>query len=249
MSTSSVAQTVVLISGANAGIGFAATRRLSAEHNHSVVIGSRSPAAAEEAAASIKSDSATADVSSLHLGLESDFSVTSMKEAMSSRNGRLDDLINNAGTLLDLADPKLPTREFFTQTFLTNVIGTTCLTEACLPLLRKSSLPRVVFVSSNMGNLKEALNDKMPFFDWDIQAYDSSKAELNMLALNYKSLLSDGGGLVHVVCPGLVNTKLSGKHPDGDSPEVGATRIVELATAGAGGVNGTFSDKKSEVAW
>jgi NAD(P)-dependent dehydrogenase (short-subunit alcohol dehydrogenase family) len=50
-----------------------------------------------------------------------------------------------------------------------------------------------------MGSLQEGLNTKMPFFNVDIKAYDSSKAAVNMLALNYKRLLADKGGLVNAV--------------------------------------------------
>jgi NAD(P)-dependent dehydrogenase (short-subunit alcohol dehydrogenase family) len=54
--------------------------------------------------------------------------------------------------------------------------------------------------------------------------------------------------MVNAVCPGLVRTKLV-KHLIGDAPEVGAERIVELATSGKGGPTATFSDRHGVVPW
>jgi NAD(P)-dependent dehydrogenase (short-subunit alcohol dehydrogenase family) len=251
MAAASTPKTIVLITGANQGIGLATARKLATEPNYHVIIGSRNVGAGIEAAKLISSENQLADVSSLQLDLNSDASIIAAVQAISATHGRLDVLINNAGVLLDLdtSVPGLSTRELFTQTFFTNVIGTACLTEACLPLLRKSNLPKVIFVSSRMGSLQEGLNTKMPFFDVDIKAYDSSKAAVNMLALNYKRLLADKGGLVNAVCPKLISTKLTSMHPDGAPPEVGAQRIVELATDREGGVNGTFSDQDGVIPW
>lgn len=157
-------------------------------------------------------------------------------------------LVNNAGILLDTTRT-LPTRELFTQTLMTNVVGTACLTEACLSLLRKSELPRLVFVSSRMGSLSVATDNSMPFYSVDYKAYDSSKAALNILALNYARILEEDGALVNVSCPGLVQTKLTRYHPIGSSTEMGAQRIVELATTVKGGPTATFSDRTGDIPW
>jgi NAD(P)-dependent dehydrogenase (short-subunit alcohol dehydrogenase family) len=86
----------------------------------------------------------------------------------------------------------------------TNVIGTAVLTEALLPLLRKSSHPRLIFVSSRMGSLHQATVKDTPFYPIDYKAYDASKAAVNMLVLNYARILEDVGGKVNAVCPQLV---------------------------------------------
>ena len=170
--------------------------------------------------------------------------------------GVLDLLVNNAGILIDYvpgkfgADHKaLPTRELFDQTFSTNVVGVACLTDACLPLLRKAEVPRVVFVSSRMGSLSEATNKSPPFYSIDYKAYDCSKAAVNMLALNYARILDGDGGMVNAVCPGLVKTKLTNYTQWGTSTEMGAQRIIELATASKGGLTAKFSDRNGEIPW
>ena len=72
-----------------------------------------------------------------------------------------------------------------------------------------------------------------------------------MVAINYARILEGEGkgGLVNVACPGLVQTKLSGNHPMGTSTELGAQRIVELATLEEGGLTMTFSDRDGGIPW
>ncbi|KAF2846069.1 NAD(P)-binding protein [Plenodomus tracheiphilus IPT5] len=239
--------TVALVSGANQGIGLAAATRLAKEHGYHVVVGSRNADAGAKVAASLQESGYKA--SSVQLDLSSEESISAAVKMIEETFGRLDVLVNNAGILIDGFIEGQSTRDLFNQTFGTNVIGTACLTEALLPLLRKSSLPRVVFVSSRMSSLAEATNKEMPFFHWDFKAYDASKAAVNMLALNYARMLEDAGALVNVACPGLVSTSLNNHNPEGATPEEGAQRIVELATLGKTGPTATFSDKDGSIPW
>ena len=248
-----VKKTVALISGANCGIGLAVATQLTKDHGYHVIIGSRKAAAGEEVVAALVADGYSA--SSVQLDISSDESIAAATSWIEREFGVLDVLINNAGILLDYvpgaieAHKGLSTRELFTQTCSTNLIGAACLTEACLPLLRKSALPRLLFVSSRMGSLSEATNKSTSFYSMDYKAYDCSKAALNMLALNYARILDDDGGMVNAVCPGLVKTKLTNNHPWGSSTELGAQRIVELATASKGGPTAEFSDRDGSVPW
>ena len=251
--TMPVRKTVALISGANTGIGLAVATQLAKDHGYHVIVGSRKVAAGEEAVTALRADGYSA--SCVQLDVSSDESIAAATSWIEREFGVLDVLINNAGILLDHvpgvieAHKDLSVRELFSQTFSTNVIGVACLTEACLPLLRKSEVPRLVFVSSRMGSLSEATNKSTSFYSMDYKAYDSSKAALNMLALNYARILDDDGAMVNAVCPGLVKTKLTNNHPWGSSTELGAQRIVELATASKGGPTATFSDREGSVPW
>lgn len=239
-------KTIALISGANTGIGLAVATQLARDHGYHVIIGSRNEAAGDEAATALVADGLTA--SSVQLDLSSDESITAAVSWIEKEFGVLDVLINNAGILID-HDKSLSTRELFTQTFNTNVIGTACLTEACLPLLRKSNFARLVFVSSRMGSLSLSTDKETLYYNIDYKSYDSSKAAVNMLALNYARILDDAGALVNVACPGLVKTKLTGNHPLGTSTDAGAQRIVQLATLEKGGPTATFSDIQGGIPW
>jgi NAD(P)-dependent dehydrogenase (short-subunit alcohol dehydrogenase family) len=250
---STTKRTIALISGANQGIGLAVAIQLAKEHGYHVIIGSRNSAAGQEAASALVAEGHSA--SAVQLDINSDESIAAAVSSIEKEFGVLDVLINNAGILIDYvpgftdAYKSLSTRDLFTQTFSTNVIGTACLTEACLPLLKKAELPRLIFVSSRMGSISEATNKESGFYAMDYKSYDSSKAALNMLALNYARILEEDGALVNVACPGLVKTKLTNHHEWGSTPELGAQRIVELATAGKGSAVATFSDRNGVVPW
>ncbi|RVX70530.1 hypothetical protein B0A52_05181 [Exophiala mesophila] len=244
---------IAFISGGNTGIGLAVATQLARDHKYHVIIGSRNETAGQKAADALVALGYSA--SSVQLDLASDDSIAAAASYVESRHGVLDVLINNAGILIDYVPgilekyKELSTRELFTQTLSTNVVGAACLTEALLPLLLKSTLPRIVFVSSRMGSLAEATNKSTAFYAIDYKAYDCSKAALNMLTLNYARILEDKGGMVNAACPGLVKTNLTNHHPWGASTEEGAQRIVELATESKGGPTATFSDRAGLIPW
>lgn len=240
--------TITLVTGANQGIGFATASKLAKTHDHHVIIGSRNAKAGAEAAAQIRADGGSA--SSVQLDLTSDTSIAAAVKTIETSHGRIDVLINNAGILIDGKNPEQSTRALFTETLNTNVIGTAVLTEALVPLLRKSAHPRLVFVSSRMGSLHQATVKNTIFYATDYKAYDASKAALNMLALNYARILEDVDAKVNVVCPRLVKTNLTGWTDYGSSPEQGAERVVEMATLKKGdAVTATFSDRDGSIAW
>lgn len=243
---------VVLISGANAGIGLAVANQIAKEHGYHVIIGSRRAAEGEKVAESLEAEGFSA--SSVQLDLTSDESIEAAVAQIEKEFGVLDVLINNAGILLDdtpgLENNKgLSIRQLFDQTYSTNVSGTAVVTEASIPLLRKVSVPRVVFVSSHMASFALALDKTTPWYAIDYKSYDASKAALNMLALNYARNLADVDAQVNVVSPGLVKTKLTNDHPYGTSTDEGAKRIVQVATSGKGGPTATFSEINGPIAW
>ncbi len=246
-------KTTAFISGANTGIGLAVATQLAKDHGYHVIIGSRKAAAGEEAATTLVAAGHSA--SSVQLDVSSDESIAAAASWVEREFGVLDVLINNAGVLLDYvpgvleANKGLSTRELFTKTFSTNLIGVACLTEACLPLLRRSEVPRVIFVTSRMGSLAVTTDKSTPFYATDYKAYDCSKAALNMLMLNYARILEEDGAMVNAVCPGLVKTNLTNHTQWGSSTELGAQRIVELATATKGGPTATLSDREGSVPW
>ena len=241
-------KTIAFISGANQGIGAATAIRLAKEHNFHVIIGSRNIENGQNVATQLISEGFSAD--SVQLDLESDDSIDTATTYLTETYGHLDVLINNAAIFLE---PKgLPIRQLFNDTFATNVTGTACLTKSLLSLLRQSAQrPRVIFVSSGMGSLTLSLDTTLPWYPADYQAYDASKAAMNILAVNYSRILADKEAHVNAVSPGLVATNMTGNTAYGDSPENGAQRIVELATLTGvnSDVTGTFSDKNGPVPW
>lgn len=243
--------TIVLISGGNSGLGLATAKRLATEHNYTVIIGSRNASKGESIVSSLRSQSPSINISCVQLDLDSDTSISAAIDHIANTYGRLDVLINNAGIILD-GEVKGPmsTRDVFTGTFSSNVTGAACLTEACLPLLQKSEFPRVIFVSSVMGSITLALDKSTSWYASGFTAYESSKSALNMVAAQYTRIFAEKGGLVNCACPGLVSTNFSDFTKQyGHPPEVGAQRILELATAEKGSATGTFSNVDGPLPW
>ena len=66
-----------------------------------------------------------------------------------------------------------------------NVVGMVSVTEAFLPLLQKSTAPRLIFVSSTTGTITIAAEPKGPLHGGAPIDYLISKAALNMLLVLY----------------------------------------------------------------
>ncbi|KAH7174808.1 uncharacterized protein B0J16DRAFT_375590 [Fusarium flagelliforme] len=238
---------LALITGSTQGIGLAVVQALVAKHNYHVLLGVRNTKAGEKVASDLRNNGYKADV--VELDLTSAESIAKAAEHIEQKYGYLDVLINNAGVLLDIYKD-LTTWDLYQKTFTTNVIGTGTLTQTLLPLLRlaKAGPPRIVFVTSLMGSLTKATDKTTMFYSTDYKVYDSSKAAVNMLMFNFARELDDVGGKVNAVCPGLVKTALTGFTEYGTSTEVGAERIVEVATnMDKDGPTRTISDRNGEI--
>lgn len=250
-----MSKTIALISGANQGIGLATATRLAREHGYQVIMGSRNADNGLKAAKELQSEGLSVD--SVQLDISSDDSIANAARYIDEKYGKLDVLINNAGILLDTGARSevtsgLSLRQLWDLTLSTNVTGTACLTEAMIPLLRKSSQrPRVIFVSSRMASLAESLNPNTLYYKIDYKMYDSSKVAVNMLVSNYARILGEEmKARVNAVCPGLVQTHLTNYIAYGGKPEDGAQRILELATVGDDDeTTGTFSDSNGAIPW
>ncbi|KAF4333499.1 short chain dehydrogenase family [Fusarium beomiforme] len=241
-----MSRTLALVTGSTQGIGLQVAKDLAIKHNYHVLLGVRNTKAGEEIASDLRKDGYQASV--VELDLTSPESIDNAVKHIDEKYGYLDVLVNNAAVLLDRRND-LSTWDLFSQTFTTNVIGTGCLTQNLLPLLRKAKAapPRIVFVTSVMGSLAKATDETTIYYHIDYKAYDASKAAVNMLMFNFARELSDVGGKVNSVCPGLVKTALTSYHEYGTSVEVGAERIVEMATVGEDGPTKTISDRNGEI--
>lgn len=133
----------VLITGANAGIGFAAASQLAAA-GHAVLLGCRSRARGDEAAARIAAETPGARVSVLEVDMESQASI---RRAAASVDA-LDALVHNAA-FFDIRERRRRlTAEGREVTWATNHLGPALLTELLLPKLLEGRSPRVVAVTS-----------------------------------------------------------------------------------------------------
>ncbi|MEO8906497.1 MAG: SDR family NAD(P)-dependent oxidoreductase, partial [Microbacteriaceae bacterium] len=130
--------TVTLITGANKGIGFETAKQLQ-QQGHTVYVGARDVERGERAAAALGARFVQLDVTD-------DASASSALAAIDAAEGHLDVLVHNAGVLDTELDGSAALRSFDT-----NVVGIVRVTQAALPLLRRSSNPNVVTISSSAG--------------------------------------------------------------------------------------------------
>nr|AKT74300.1 TxnC4 [Streptomyces bottropensis] len=225
---------IALITGANKGIGFEAARRLGAL-GAVVLAGARDKARGAAAVERLRAEGADAHL--LHLDVTDPGLIRQAARRIDERHGRLDILINNAGINIEWPAnvASQVTVDQLRTTFETNVHGVVAVTNAVLPLLRKSSAGRIVNVSSEMGLPAWLDGSEMPA----ITAYSVSKAALNMLTLLYANELRDTQIKVNACSPGFVATDINAGVGELTAEE-GAVMEVRLATLDADGPTGCF---------
>jgi len=199
---------VFVVTGANSGIGFEASRGLAGAGAH-VVMACRKQALAEDAIATIRAEHPRASLEFGPLDLADLASVRRFANDVVLKHPRLDVLVNNAGVM---ALPYLKTADGFEMQFGTNHLGHFALTGLLLGALRCSDAPRVVNVSSsahNLGTIRfDDLQGEKRYRRW--LAYGQSK--LANLLFTYelqRRLDAHAIALKSVAChPGYANTNL-----------------------------------------
>ncbi|MEV4626585.1 SDR family NAD(P)-dependent oxidoreductase [Micromonospora sp. NPDC049523] len=227
--------TVTLITGANKGLGFETAKQL-LELGHTVYVGARDVERGEKAAATLGARFVQLDVTD-------DASVRDALASIESAEDRLDVLVNNAG-ILGVGPVDGPTA---LRVFDTNVVGIVRVTEAALPLLRKSSNPTVVTVSSSMGSFWAVTNPDRPEFNLSATLYSASKSAATMLTVQYAK--SQPGIKFNAIEPGYTATDMMAAIGGGRPAAESAKTIVGLATLGPDGPTGTFQDELGTLGW
>jgi NAD(P)-dependent dehydrogenase (short-subunit alcohol dehydrogenase family) len=228
--------TTTLITGATRGVGRETARRL-VQLGHVVYLGSRDPAAGQQAADDL-------GARMLPLDVTDDASVAAAAGRVSAEAGVLDVLVNNAGIAGQQQHPADATIEDMTRVFDTNVLGPARVLTAFTPLLEASAAPVVVNVSSAVGSLARASDPASP---WNMLAYPMSKAALNMLTVQYAKAFPRWR--VNAVTPGLTATDFTAGQGGGWPVEDGARVIVRMAAIGPDGPTGTFAEYAGAVPW
>jgi NAD(P)-dependent dehydrogenase (short-subunit alcohol dehydrogenase family) len=227
--------TVTLITGANKGIGFETAKQL-VQLGHTVYVGARDVERGEKAAAELGARHVRLDVTD-------DASVAAALASIDADEGRLDVLVNNAGILGDTAVDG-PTA---LRVFDTNAVGLVRVTEAALPLLRRSAQPVVVTVSSSMGSFWAVTNPERMEYSIPAALYAASKSAATMLTVQYAK--SEPAVKFNAVEPGYTATDMTAAMDGGRPAEDSARIIVRLATIGADGPTGTLQDEDGNLPW
>ncbi|MEU1787858.1 SDR family oxidoreductase [Streptomyces sparsogenes] len=238
-------QTIALVTGANKGIGYEIAAGLGAL-GWGVGVGARSEERREAAVAKLRADGV--DAFGVPLDVTDDASVAAAVRLIEDRAGRLDVLVNNAG--ITGGAPQAPTTvdpATVRAAVETNVIGVIRVTNAMLPLLRRSASPRIVNMSSSVGSLTLQTTPGIDIGPIAV-AYSPSKTFLNAVTVQYAKELRDTNILINAACPGYCATDLNGFHGV-RTPEQGAAVAIRLATLPDDGPTGEFFDDAGSVPW
>lgn len=255
MNEQSTRQRVALVTGANKGIGRSAAEQL-AELGMTVLVGARNPARGEEAAAAMRA--AGGDAHAVTLDVTDPATVKAAATQIDEYCGHLDVLINNAGITgsgqvspQDAHDqiPSSVDLDMVRAVFETNVFGVIAVTNAMLPLLRRSQSPRIVNVASHAASVSLMSDPDGPFGALlPSAAYTPSKSALTALTVQYANELRKEGILVNAVAPGFVATD-SNNHTGFMPVEQGAAVLVRLATLGSDGPTAGFFGEEGPLPW
>ena len=219
---------VALVSGASRGIGAEIARELAAEHGFLVFAGARKQDDVERADG----------IEPIELDVTHQEMIDAARVRIEADVGRLDALVNNAGVYGDPVGAAEYDLERAHEVLEVNTFGPWRMIEAFLPLLRKSSQPRIVNVSSGAGQLSDMNGGRA--------AYRVSKAGLNALT---RTLASDERWLkVNTMCPGWVRTDMGGSAAP-KSVDEGADTAVWLATLPDDGPTGGFFRDRKPIPW
>jgi NAD(P)-dependent dehydrogenase (short-subunit alcohol dehydrogenase family) len=228
------AMSTAVVTGAARGIGREVARQL-AERGLRVVVTARSSRKAAVFARELGGDAlpATLDVADPE-------SIAGFARRMRDEIGACDVLVNNAAIDYDTDQRAVSADlERVARDINTNVFGAWRLTQALLPLLRRSGHGRIVNVSSGAGQLSD-MGGGTP-------AYKLSKVSLNALTRMFAAELRSDRILVNAICPGWVATDMGGA--GGRPVEEGARGIVWAATLPDDGPTGGFFRDGRPLDW
>jgi NAD(P)-dependent dehydrogenase (short-subunit alcohol dehydrogenase family) len=225
--------TTTLITGGNRSLGLETARRLVAA-GHTVYAGMRDPESGDDARA------VGARV------IQLDVTDRASVEAALAGLPELDVLVNNAGILGTAYGVDDLDAEAMAAVLDTNVTGIVRVTQAALPLLRRSSNPVIVNVASGVGwprYLQDPEHDEYP-----VQAvpYAASKAAVIALTVQYAKNLKEMR--VNVSDPGYTATDFN-RHSGHQSVTEGTDATVALAMIGPDGPSGEFHNRADRIAY
>ncbi len=238
---------VALVTGANQGIGLQVAKDLVA-HGVTVLVGSRHFERGQSAAQEVGPGAVA-----LQLDVTDQVSIDAAAEHVRNEFGRLDVLINNAAISHTGRRPDQSVEEYaklnrsssvslkeVRSVFETNVFGVVGVTQAMLPLLRKSLAARIVNVSSGAGSLTRNADPNHPGRSLFGPTYAASKTALNAVTLAMAIELEPDGIKVNAVSPGFIKTNLNNYAGTGTAEE-GSREIMRIVLHDPDGPTGTFT--------
>lgn len=251
---------VVIITGANRGIGKAATKEI-AKLGAKVYMACRSVDSANKVKEELISETKNKNIFVRELDLSSTKSIEKFSESFLKEEIKLDVLINNAGIM---SQTKKLNDQGAEMTFTVNVLGHHLLTKLLADSLKKASPSRIINVASDYAGGLDLDDINFDKRSYDLTAaYKQSKQGNRMLTREWARYFGKDDVSVYSMTPGWVpNTDLFREQSTfnkavlktagfvgGRTVERGADTIVWLATSEKipGSNGGFFKDRKEQA--
>ncbi|KEF55169.1 alcohol dehydrogenase [Exophiala aquamarina CBS 119918] len=218
-------KSILFITGANTGIGLETVKALlQSPKAYTILLGGRNLDKANAAVRDVQSQfpDSSSTVTAVQVDIEDDNSISQAFDRISQEHQRLDVLINNAGAAFDgqVAEGKLTMREMWNKSWDLNTVGTHILTHTFIPLLLKSSDPRLLFITSGTSTLTDSGDTSVPINisppkgwpkqGFSLAAYRSSKTGMNMMVRDWVRTLKADDVKIWAISPGFLATGLGG---------------------------------------
>jgi len=209
---------IAVVTGANRGIGFEVCRQLARER-FTVILTARDAAKGKRATEKLHEENFSVEFHQLDVTDES--GIRLLSHFIEEKFGKLDVLVNNAAIIGSRKSVSDADMSEITEVMQTNYFGPLRVTQALIPLLKKSDDARVINVSTGMGVWSD--------LNGTYAGYRLSKVGLNSLTAMFANDLLHSKIKVNSVCPGWVRTDMGGENAQ-RSVEQGADTITWLAT-------------------
>jgi NAD(P)-dependent dehydrogenase (short-subunit alcohol dehydrogenase family) len=237
---------IAFVTGANKGIGFEVARSLG-KAVLTILVGGRNRELGEAATATLRAEGI--DARYVEVDVVRRATIEAAAAMITAEFQRLDVLINNAG-INDPGDgpPSAADLGAVRRVIETNFLGAVAVTQAMLPLLRKSAAGRIVNVSSGLGSLNWNADPNWEFAAVKLIGYCASKAALNMLTIQLAYELRGTTIKVNASNPGYTATDLNGRRGY-QTVGQGAAETVRLALLPDDGPTGGFFETSGPDLW
>ena len=234
---------IVIITGVSreSGLGFETARQMK-DLGYKVIITARDLGKVSELAEKI-------GVSSRQLDITNDQSINGLVKDLNKEFGKIDVLINNAGSFFDQGgEPLSADIGFIKEALDTNLLGAWRMIKAFYNLIEKSGQPRIVNVSSGAGSFNDSVFGLAYHFS-KVPVYGITKLALNGLTVKFATQFKDSKIKINSVDPGFTAT-YPGTEDWGARPvNEGAKGIVWAATLPNDGPSGGFFKDGEPINW
>jgi 3-oxoacyl-[acyl-carrier protein] reductase len=205
---------VIVITGASGGIGAALARAFGAAGGRVVVHYNRGRTAAEEVAAAIVADTGEAFL------VQADLSDAAQTErfgaTIAERFGRVDVLVNNAGTMFERALIADTSDEHYDRIMNTNMASTFRVCRWAIPIMQRQGSGSIICISSISARRGGGGGSVL---------YGASKAAISAFSRGLALELAPHNIRVNTIAPGLILTALHDQYTPADRLAAGIAQI------------------------